>query len=69
MRNWTQYPYLVLSNTQYGFLTGVVWVLSFGFMALARFFVGIGEAALVPAAVSLLAEVFPPARRAAATSA
>jgi predicted MFS family arabinose efflux permease len=137
MRNWKQYPSLVLagllvlhvlahidrsmlvgfspqiipdlslSNTQYGFLTGVVWVLSFGFMAiflgsladrfsrtrviafgvlvwsvctaasgsarsfeqmaLARFFVATGEAALVPAAVSLLAEVFPPARRGAAT--
>jgi predicted MFS family arabinose efflux permease len=137
MRNWKEYPSLVLagllvlhviahidrsllvgfspqiipdlslSNTQYGFLTGVVWVLSFGFMAtflgsladrfsrtrviafgvlvwsvctaasgsarsfeqmaLARFFVATGEAALVPAAVSLLAEVFPPARRGAAT--
>ena len=137
MRNWKQYPSLVLagllvlhvlahidrnmllgfspqiigdlslSNTQYGFLTGAVWVLSFGFMAiflgaladrfsrtrviafgvlvwsictaasgfarsfehmaLARFFVATGEAALVPAAVSLLADVFPPARRGAAT--
>ncbi len=103
-------PDLGLSNTQYGFLTGVVWVLSFGFMmaifpgpladpfsrtrviafgvlvwsvstaasgsarsfeqmAVARFFVATGEAALVPAAVSLLAKVFPPARRGAATSA
>jgi predicted MFS family arabinose efflux permease len=100
-------PDLGLSNTQYGFLTGAVWVLSFGIMAvflgsladrfsrtrviafgvfiwsvcttasgfahsfeqmaLARFFVATGEAALVPAAVSLLAEVFPPARRGAAS--
>lgn len=100
-------PDLGLSNTQYGFLTGAVWVLSFGIMAtflgsladrfsrtrviafgvlvwslctgasgfaqsfeqmaLARFFVATGEAALVPAAVALLAEVFPPARRGAAT--
>jgi predicted MFS family arabinose efflux permease len=36
-------------------------------MALARFFVATGEAALVPAAVSLLADVFSPARRGAAT--
>ncbi len=97
---------LQLSNTQYGFLTGAVWVLSFGVMALflgsladrfsrtrviafgvlvwsvctaasgmaqsfeqmtlARFFVATGEAALVPAAVSLLADVFSPARRGAA---
>jgi predicted MFS family arabinose efflux permease len=137
MRNWKQYPGMVLagllvlhvlahvdrnmllgfspqvipdlglSSTEYGFLTGVVWVLSFGIMAvflgsladrfsrtrviafgvliwsvcttasgfaqsfeqmaLARFFVATGEAALVPAAVSLLAEVFPPARRGAAS--
>lgn len=98
---------LQISNTQYGFLTGAVWVLSFGVMALflgsladrfsrtrviafgvlvwslctaasgmarsfeemalARFFVATGEAALVPAAVSLLADVFSPARRGAAT--
>jgi predicted MFS family arabinose efflux permease len=89
---------LGLSNAQYGFLAGAVWVLSFGFMAvfmgsladrfsrtrvmaagiliwsvctaasgaaqnfehlvLARFFVASGEAALVPAAVSLLMELF-----------
>jgi predicted MFS family arabinose efflux permease len=93
---------LALSNAQYGFLTGAVWVLSFGVMAvfmgtladrfsrtrvmaagilvwsactigsgtaqsfeqmaLARFFVASGEAALVPAAVSLLAELFGAAR-------
>ncbi|KVG31352.1 MFS transporter [Burkholderia diffusa] len=87
-----------LSNAQYGFLVGAVWVLSFGVMALfmgsladrfsrtrviaagvmiwsictwasghahsfeqmvlARFFVASGEAALVPAAVSLLTELF-----------
>jgi predicted MFS family arabinose efflux permease len=89
---------LKLNNTQLGFLAGVVWVLSFGFMALflgsladrfgrpriiaggifvwslctaasgfaenfpqmvvARFFVATGEAALVPAATALLAEIF-----------
>ncbi|MCC8966249.1 MFS transporter [Bradyrhizobium sp. Pear76] len=94
---------LKISNTQYGFLVGVVWVLSFGFMAvflgsladrfsrtriiaagvfiwslctwasghaqsfeqmaLARFFVASGEAALVPAAVSILAELFSEHRR------
>ncbi len=94
---------LNLSNVQYGFLTGAVWVLSFGFMAvfmgtladrfsrtkvmafgvlvwsvctaasgyaqtfeqmvLARFFVATGEAALVPAAISLLAEIFSAQRR------
>lgn len=94
---------LMLNNKQFGFLTGAVWVLSFGFMAilmgsladrfsrtsviafgvlvwsictaasgyvqtfeqmvLARFFVATGEAALVPAAVSLLAEVFSAQRR------
>ncbi|MBV8605361.1 MAG: MFS transporter [Pelomonas sp.] len=93
---------LGLSNAQYGFLVGAVWVLSFSVMAtvagqladrhsrprvigfglivwsactaasgaaasfaalgLARFFVACGEAALVPAAVSMLAEVYP-ARR------
>ncbi|TXH87781.1 MAG: MFS transporter [Rhodoferax sp.] len=97
---------LVLNNKQFGFLTGAVWVLSFGFMAifmgsladrfsrtkvmafgvlvwsvctaasgyaqnfeqmvLARFFVATGEAALVPAAVSLLAEVFSAQRRSTA---
>jgi predicted MFS family arabinose efflux permease len=97
---------LALSNAQYGFLTGAVWVLSFGFMAVfmgsladrfsrtkvmaagiliwsvctaasgaaqsfehmvaARFFVATGEAALVPAAVSLLMEVFRPERRSTA---
>lgn len=97
---------LHLSNAQYGFLTGAVWVLSFGFMAvfmgtladrfsrtrvmavgvlvwsvctaasgyvqsfeqmvLARFFVATGEAALVPAAMSLLAELFSPQRRSTA---
>jgi predicted MFS family arabinose efflux permease len=94
---------LGLSNAQYGFLTGAVWVLSFGVMAvftgtlsdrfsrtrvmavgiliwsactaasgaarsfeqmvLARFLVASGEAALVPAAVSLLAEFFGAQRR------
>jgi predicted MFS family arabinose efflux permease len=94
---------LGLSNAQYGFLAGAVWVLSFGFMAVfmgsladrfsrtrvmaagiliwsvctaasgaaqsfehmvaARFLVATGEAALVPAAVSLLIELFQ-ARRA-----
>jgi predicted MFS family arabinose efflux permease len=89
---------LALSNAQYGFLTGAVWVLSFGVMAvfmgsladrfsrtrvmaagilvwsactaasgaaqnfdqmaLARFLVASGEAALVPAAVSLLIDLF-----------
>jgi predicted MFS family arabinose efflux permease len=97
---------LALSNAQYGFLTGAVWVLSFGFMAvflgtladrfsrtrvmaagilvwsactaasgaaqdfeqmvLARFLVASGEAALVPAAVSLLAELFGTDRRGSA---
>lgn len=94
---------LAISNAQYGFLAGAVWVLSFGFMAvflgsladrfsrtrviavgiliwsvctaasgaaqtfgqmvLARLLVASGEAALVPAAVSLLVELFK-ARRA-----
>jgi MFS family permease len=94
---------LALSNAQYGFLAGAVWVLSFGVMAMfmgtladrfsrtrviaaglliwslctwvsghaqsfeqvivARFFVASGEAALVPAAVALLAEVFSEKRR------
>ena len=97
---------LSLSNAQYGVLTGAVWVLSFGFMAVfmgsladrfsrtrviafgvlvwslctaasgqahsfnqmvvARFFVATGEAALVPAAVSLLAEAFEERRRSGA---
>jgi len=97
---------LGLSNAQYGFLTGAVWVLSFGVMAVflgsladrfsrtrvmaagillwsactaasgaaesfgqmvaARFLVASGEAALVPAAVSLLAELFVVQRRGAA---
>lgn len=97
---------LHLSNAQYGFLTGAVWVLSFGFMAvfmgtladrfsrtkvmafgvlvwsvctaasgyaqnfeqmaIARFFVATGEAALVPAAISLIAEIFSPQRRSSA---
>ncbi|MGH8785367.1 MAG: MFS transporter [Cupriavidus necator] len=95
-----------ISNAQYGFLVGAVWVLSFGFMALfmgsladrfsrtrviaagvliwsactwasghaqsfeqmvvARFFVASGEAALVPAAVALLAELFSAKRRSSA---
>ena len=94
---------LALNNAQYGFLTGAVWVLSFGVMAVllgsisdrfsrtrvmaagiliwsactaasgwahnfeqmaaARFFVASGEAALVPAAVSLLTELFGERRR------
>ena len=94
---------LALSNAQYGFLAGAVWVLSFGVMAVfmgtladrfsrtrviaagiliwsvctaasgaaqsfeqmvaARFFVATGEAALVPAAVSLLIELFSAKRR------
>jgi len=94
---------LKISNAQYGFLVGVVWVLSFGFMAvflgsladrfsrtrliaagvfiwslctwasghaqsfeqmaLARFFVASGEAALVPAAVSILTELFSEQKR------
>ena len=94
---------LALSNAQYGFLAGAVWVLSFGVMALvmgsladrysrtrvmacgiliwsvctaasgaansfgglvaARFFVASGEAALVPAAVSLISELFSEKRR------
>jgi predicted MFS family arabinose efflux permease len=97
---------LALSNAQYGFLVGAVWVLSFGVMAMfmgtladrfsrtrviaagvliwsactvasgqaqsfeqmvvARFFVASGEAALVPAAVALLAELFSGKRRGAA---
>ena len=95
---------LALSNAQYGFLAGAVWVLSFGFMAVflgsladrfsrtrviaagiliwsictaasgaaqsfeqmvaARFLVASGEASLVPAAVSLLMELFNKERRA-----
>ena len=94
---------LGLSDTQFGFLSGVVWVLSFGVMALflgsladrfgrpriiaagvfvwsvctaasgfaenftqmtlARFFVATGEAALVPAATALFAEIFDERRR------
>jgi len=94
---------LALSNAQYGFLVGAVWVLSFGVMATvagsladrysrprvmavglaiwslctagsglahgflglstARFFVASGEAALVPAAVALITEIFPEQRR------
>jgi len=97
---------LGLSNAQYGFLNGAVWVLSYGFMAtfmgslsdrfsrtkvmaggvlvwsictaasgyaqdfsqmvFARFLVASGEAALVPAAVSLIAEVFSTERRGSA---
>lgn len=97
---------LGISNAQYGFLVGSVWVLSFGFMtmfmgsladrfsrtrviaagvliwsvctwasghaqtfeqlAIARFFVASGEAALVPAAMSLLAELFSEKRRSTA---
>lgn len=97
---------LQISNAQYGFLVGAVWVLSFGVMALflgsladrfsrtriiaagvliwsvctwasghaqsfeqmvvARFFVASGEAALVPAAVGLLAELFSEKRRSTA---
>jgi predicted MFS family arabinose efflux permease len=89
---------LGLSDTRFGFLSGVVWVLSFGIMAVfmgsladrfgrpriiaagvfvwsvctaasglaenfmqmtvARFFVATGEAALVPAATALFAEIF-----------
>jgi len=100
---------LALSNARYGFLTGAVWVLSFGVMAvfmgtladrfsrtrvmaagilvwsactaasgaahsfeqmvLARFLVASGEAALVPAAVSLLAELFSAGRRSSAMGA
>lgn len=94
---------LGLSDTQFGFLSGVVWVLSFGVMAMfmgsladrfgrpriiaagvfvwsvctaasgfaenfmqmtvARFFVATGEAALVPAATALFAEIFDPRQR------
>lgn len=94
---------LGLSNAQYGFLVGAVWVLSFGVMAVflgtladrfsrtrviagglliwsactaasgfaqnfeqmvaARFLVASGEAALVPAAVALLVELFSEKRR------
>ena len=97
---------LALSNAQYGFLVGAVWVLSFGVMAVfmgalsdrfsrtrvmavgiliwsactaasgaahsfeqmaaARFLVASGEAALVPAAVSLLIELFGAERRGSA---
>ncbi|SEB19180.1 MFS transporter [Variovorax sp. YR216] len=97
---------LGLSNAQYGLLTGAVWVLSYGFMALfmgsladrfsrtrvmaagiliwsvctaasgaaqsfeqmvaARFLVASGEAALVPAAVSLVIELFQARRPASA---
>jgi MFS family permease len=54
-------------------LTGVViWTLStvacglardFGGLFAARVFVGVGEAALAPAAMSIIADLFPPARR------
>ena len=94
---------LGLSNAQYGFLVGAVWVLSFGVMAVflgtladrfsrtrviaggllvwsactaasgfaqnfeqmaaARFLVSSGEAALVPAAVAMLGELFSEKRR------
>jgi predicted MFS family arabinose efflux permease len=97
---------LALSNAQYGFLAGAVWVLSFGVMAVfmgtladrysrtrvmavgilvwsactaasgaaqsfeqmvaARFLVATGEAALVPAAVSLLMELFQQRRQSTA---
>jgi predicted MFS family arabinose efflux permease len=94
---------LGLSDTKFGFLSGVVWVLSFGIMAVfmgsladrfgrpriiaagvlvwsvctaasglaenftqmtvARFFVATGEAALVPAATALFADIFDPRQR------
>lgn len=97
---------LGLTNVQYGLLAGVVWVLSYGSMALvmgsladrhsrtrviavgilvwslctaasslaqdfgqmvaARLLVASGEAALVPAAISLLIELFPPQQRSGA---
>ncbi|MFA5938036.1 MAG: MFS transporter [Sinimarinibacterium sp.] len=37
---------------------------NFGQMAAARMFIGVGEACLTPAAVSMLADAFPPGRRA-----
>ncbi len=40
--------------------------LGFGGLFLARVFMGIGESTLLPAGTSLIAEVFPPARRATA---
>ncbi len=40
---------------------------SFGELFLARSFVGVGEAALAPAATSMIADYFPPRRRGAAT--
>ena len=36
---------------------------SFGQLFLARMFVGVGEAALAPAAISMIADLFPPQRR------
>ena len=97
---------LGLNNTEYGFLVGAVWVLSFGVMALfmgsladrfsrpriiatgmfiwsfctagsglaenfnqmvaARFFVASGEAALIPAATAILADLFDARHRAVA---
>ena len=97
---------LALTNTQYGFLSGMVWVFSysamvlvfgvladrvsrtrliavgllvwsactaasglaqdFGHMVAARLIVASGEAALVPSATALLADLFDPRRRSSA---
>lgn len=44
------------------------WVTSFATLFIARMLVGVGEAALSPAAYSMLADYFPPERRARAMS-
>jgi MFS family permease len=44
--------------------TGAAFASSFGELFASRFLVGIGEAALMPAAYSILADLFPPHRRA-----
>lgn len=67
-RGWRR-PVIVLSATVWSIFTALCGVVQTSWqMALARFGVGAGEAGLMPAAQSLVADTFPPARLAGALS-
>jgi len=65
---WRRIPLVAGGLTLWSAMTGVSgFASSFGQLALPRVFVGVGEATLTPAALSMLGDVFPPRRLAMAS--
>ena len=65
---WRRIPLIAMGLTLWSAMTALSgWAKSFAQLALPRIFVGVGEATLTPAALSMLGDAFPRRRLAMAT--